>query len=107
MTLPEPDELTRDTFLEALRERVDALRVRNVEIPLNLDSDVRGSLVGLENPFESGLFRTSVLGLLEGLDPSMVEAEGGSEVVANRLHALSANLRLAQEIAAERREQRV
>lgn len=105
--MPEPDELTPDRFEEALRERVDALRVRNVPVPRHLDADVRAALLGRENPFELDLFRMSVVGLLEGLDPSMVEADGGSEILTNRLDALSANLRLAHEVAAERREQRV
>jgi hypothetical protein len=103
----EPDALTRDRFLEELRERVDALRLAGVEVPLRLDQEVMMLVGAATNPFEETLFRMAAVHLLQGIDPEMAEEDGGPELLEERLYALPANLSVSLRIAAERHEQRV
>ena len=103
----EPEDLTRDSFLEALNERVDALRLANVEVPLRLDQEVQNAIGGSGKPFEHDLFRMAAVHLLDGLDPEMADEDGGVELLEERLCALPTNLSVSLRIAAERHEQHV
>jgi hypothetical protein len=103
----EPEALTRDNFLEALHERIDALRLSEVEIPVRLDEKVQNAIGGSGKPFEQELFRMAAVHLLDGLDPEMASEDGGVELLEERLSALPANLGVSLRIAAERHEQHV
>lgn len=102
-----PDDLTRDRFLEELRERLDQLRSSSAGIPERLDADVIAIVGASDNPFDRDLFRVAAAHLLEGLDPEMASVDGGAEILEERLAALPANLRLSLRVAAERHEQPV
>jgi hypothetical protein len=104
----EPDALTRDSFFEELRERVDALRIAGVAVPMRLELDLAAVFTGCtDNPFEEPVFRMAVAHLLNGLDPEIADETGGPELLEERLHALSANLGVSLKVAAERHGQPV
>jgi hypothetical protein len=100
------ESLTQNRFLEELRERVDALRLLNVEVPERIDAAVV-DVIASDNPFEMENFRLAAAHLLDGIDPNMADADGAVDLLANRLYALPDNLRLAFRVAAERHEQPV
>ncbi|MHB8468169.1 MAG: hypothetical protein ACYDCH_00190 [Gaiellaceae bacterium] len=103
----EPENLTRTQFREELAERVDALRLHGVEVPLRLDQEIITLVGGRDNPFDHDLFRMAAVHLLDGLDPEMAEEDGGVEMLEERLCALPVNLGVSLRIAAERHEQPV
>lgn len=103
----DPQRLTPESFLEELRERTDTLRTLGVEVPPELDSSVLDVVSSSENPFQHELFRLAAVHLLDGLDPEMADADGGADVLTERLWSLPANLNRSLRLAAERHEQHV
>jgi hypothetical protein len=102
-----PHALTRDSFLEELRERADTLRTLNVDVPPQIDMAVSGVIEGQDDPFQLDVFRSAAAHLLEGLDPEMARDPFGADLLTERMCALAANLRVSLRVATERREQPV
>lgn len=103
----DPEGLTRNRFIEELRERVDALRLAGADVPLRFDQDVLVLVTGGENPFDQDLFRSAAAHLLVGLEPEIASEPGGVELLEERLCSLPANLGVALRVAAERHAQPV
>lgn len=103
----DPNTLTRDTFIDELLERVDALRLMQVDVPPHLDSGVQSVVSAADDPFGHDLFRIAAAHLLSGLDPELAREEGGADLLEDRLAALPVNLQLSLRVAAERHEQPV
>lgn len=103
----DPERLTRETFLDELRARIDALRVSRVDLPPRIDASVVSIVDGPEDPFEQDLFRAAAAHLLNGLDPEIAYEDGGVDLLEDRLAALPVNLQLSLRVAGERHEQPV
>jgi hypothetical protein len=101
------ETLTRDVFLDELRERLDALRLMHVEVPGRIDARVSVIVGAHNNPFDLDYFRLAAAHLLDGLDPDMAEDESSADLLVNRMCALPDNLRVALKVALERNEQPV
>jgi hypothetical protein len=101
------DSLTRDVFLEELRERLDALRMMEVDVPSRVDSTIMAIIAVPEDPFALDHFRLAAAHLLDGLEPEMAKEEGAADLLVDRMCALPDNLRLALRVAMERNEQPV
>jgi hypothetical protein len=130
----DPAELTERRFFDELEELLEAFEEAGVELPPDLIPTARISVstesdaaktrdawwqrwreagqgavepASREDPFENDLFRVTLAGLLEGLDPAIAYTRGGRGIVAARLQALPQNLRIAAQVAAERQPQPV
>ena len=100
----DPDSLTRDVFLEELRERVDEMRAAEIDVPADVVSAVETLLAHDQEVFQRNTFRQGAAHLLNGLTLDLFDSDEGALELEERLADLAANLRLTAELAAAEAE---